>query len=145
MQLYDYVAGVSFPLAQAKQRHTRRFASLRLLVALEGMLHLHPGRRIAALAVEAALCSIAVEKALGASDIPGHRIEGIDHLEAEALGLVGLGDADFLDVAYTCAVPDAARVRGVRNALGMDGWTYNFFSTTTAPVPTMRPACSITT
>lgn len=119
---HDYVRdGRVLPsgTSETKAPDARRFASLRLLVALEGMLHLHAGRRIAALAVEAALCSIAVEKALGAPDIPGHRVEGIDHLEAEALGLVGLGDADFLDVAYACAVPDAARVRGVRDTLGI--------------------------
>ena len=82
---------------------------LLLLVPLDkDAMHLGAAPVVAALLVKELFFGAAVEDALGAADVAGDRVEGLEHAQAEALALVGLGDADFLNMANAGPVPDTA-------------------------------------
>lgn len=110
----------------------------------EILRHLDSRVVVAALDIELLGPLATVQDGLVASDGSSQYIQGAHHFESQALPLVLLGDGDLLNVAALAAIVDADDfVRSDREEK-VKMRTNNFFSATNAPVPTMRPSCSMT-
>lgn len=106
----------------------------------------HLGARvvIAALGVKRLVLRTAVENVLVAADVFSNGIKGLDHLEAQLLALVFFGDGDLFDMADESTVVDATSQYSTCKSKGILAFmscTYNFLSTMSDPVPTMRSSC----
>ena len=122
------------------------------------MRHLEPRPLEPALDIEPLVRLGAVENRLVAAHVLGDIIERLDDAQPQLLALLVLRDRDVLDVADQAEVVDTARDSPVSFFLpcllstvrarakdvcdDSEGYTHNFLSTTSAPVPTILPSPS---
>lgn len=119
------------------------------------MRHLQPRPLEATLHIEALVRLGAVQNRLIAAHVLRNKIQRLDDAQPQLLALLVLRDSDVFDVAYeaevvdTVVCPQLARLTSFPAQSYVDssivcktGYTYNFLSTTNAPVPTILPSPS---